>query len=250
MSAVVLALLAGAVVGLALGGMGGGGSVLAVPALVYLLGFSPVEATTAGLVIVAITTATSLYAHGRDGNVRWRAGLLFAAAGLLPAVLGGLLAARLPDALLTAAFAVLAAAAAAGMLRTRDEARATGGTNTARAIGAGAGLGAVTGLLGVGGGFLGVPALVRVVGLPMRAAVGTSLLVITLTSTASLAARGGTLSALDWTVVGPFTAAAVLGAWDGRRLATRVSGRTLQRVFGTALLAVAALMLVDAFVLR
>ncbi|RWZ72415.1 sulfite exporter TauE/SafE family protein, partial [Streptomyces albidoflavus] len=112
------------------------------------------------------------------------------------------------------------------------------------------GLGAVTGLLGVGGGFLGVPALVRVVGLPMRAAVGTSLLVITLTSTASLAARGGTLSALDWTVVGPFTAAAVLGAWDGRRLAARVSGRTLQRVFGTALLAVAALMLVDAFVLR
>lgn len=212
MSAVVLALLAGAVVGLALGGMGGGGSVLAVPALVYLLGFSPVEATTASLVIVAITTATSLYAHGRDGNVRWRAGLLFGAAGLLPAVLGGLLAARLPDALLTAAFSVLATVAAAGMLRARDEAPATGGTNTARAAGAGAGLGAVTGLLGVGGGFLGVPALVRVVGLPMRAAVGTSLLVITLTSTASLAARGGTLSALDWTVVGPFTAAAVLGA--------------------------------------
>ncbi|RWZ73704.1 sulfite exporter TauE/SafE family protein, partial [Streptomyces albidoflavus] len=149
MSAVVLALLAGAVVGLALGGMGGGGSVLAVPALVYLLGFSPVEATTASLVIVAITTATSLYAHGRDGNVRWRAGLLFGAAGLLPAVLGGLLAARLPDALLTAAFSVLATVAAAGMLRARDEAPATGGTNTARAAGAGAGLGAVTGLLGV-----------------------------------------------------------------------------------------------------
>ncbi|MEU7372591.1 sulfite exporter TauE/SafE family protein [Streptomyces albidoflavus] len=250
MSAVVLALLAGAVVGLALGGMGGGGSVLAVPALVYLLGFSPAEATTASLVIVAITTATSLYAHGRDGNVRWRAGLLFAAAGLLPAVLGGLLAARLPEALLTAAFSVLAAVAAAGMLRARDEAPAADGPSTVRAAGAGAGLGAVTGLLGVGGGFLGVPALVRVAGLPMRAAVGTSLLVITLTSTASLAVRGGTLSALDWTVVGPFTAAAVLGAWDGRRLAARISGRALQRVFGTALLAVAALMLVDAFVLR
>ncbi|MET7511254.1 sulfite exporter TauE/SafE family protein [Streptomyces albidoflavus] len=250
MSAVVLALLAGAVVGLALGGMGGGGSVLAVPALVYLLGFSPAEATTASLVIVAITTATSLYAHGRDGNVRWRAGLLFAAAGLLPAVLGGLLAARLPEALLTAAFSVLAAVAAAGMLRARDEAPAAGGPSTVRAAGAGAGLGAVTGLLGVGGGFLGVPALVRVAGLPMRAAVGTSLLVIALTSTASLAARGGTLSALDWAVVGPFTAAAVLGAWDGRRLAARISGRALQRVFGTALLAVAALMLVDAFVLR
>lgn len=250
MSAVVLALLAGAVVGLALGGMGAAAPSWPSRPWSTCSASPPWRPPPLGLVIVAITTATSLYAHGRDGNVRWRAGLLFAAAGLLPAVLGGLLAARLPDALLTAAFAVLAAVAAAGMLRTRDEAPATGGTNTARAIGAGAGLGAVTGLLGVGGGFLGVPALVRVVGLPMRAAVGTSLLVITLTSTASLAARGGTLSALDWTVVGPFTAAAVLGAWDSRRLASRVSGRTLQRVFGTALLAVAALMLVDAFVLR
>ncbi|MFD5028360.1 sulfite exporter TauE/SafE family protein [Streptomyces sp. NPDC058373] len=250
MSPVLLALLAGAVVGLALGGMGGGGSLLAVPALVHLLGFAPVEATTASLVIVAITTATSLAAHGRDGNVRWRPGLLFAATGLLPAALGGLLAARLPAALLTAAFSVLAAVAAAGMLRTRDDTPRTGSTSIARAAGAGAGLGAVTGLLGVGGGFLGVPALVRVVGLPVRAAVGTSLLVIALTSTASLAARGGTLSSLDWAVVGPFTAAAVLGAWDGRRLAARISGRVLQRVFGAVLLTVAALMLLDALVPR
>ncbi|MFD6621339.1 sulfite exporter TauE/SafE family protein [Streptomyces diastaticus] len=250
MSAVVLALLAGAVAGLALGGMGGGGSVLAVPALIHLLGFSPMEATTASLVIVAITTATSLYAHGRDGNVRWRPGLLFAGAGLLPAVAGGLLATRLPEVLLTAAFSVLAAVAAVGMLRARDNAPPAGDPSALRAAGAGAGLGAVTGLLGVGGGFLGVPALVRVVGLPIRAAVGTSLLVISLTSTASLAARGGTLAGLDWSVVGPFTAAAVLGAWDGRRLAARVSGRTVRRVFGVALLAVAALMLVDALVMR
>ncbi|NEA20857.1 TSUP family transporter, partial [Streptomyces halstedii] len=72
MSVLVLALVAGAVVGLALGALGGGGSVLAVPALIYLLGFTPAAATTASLLIVAATTATSLYAHARAGHVRWR----------------------------------------------------------------------------------------------------------------------------------------------------------------------------------
>ena len=70
----VLALVAGAVVGLALGALGGGGSVLAVPALIYLLGFTPVAATTASLIIVTVTSVTALYAHARDGNVRWRTG--------------------------------------------------------------------------------------------------------------------------------------------------------------------------------
>ncbi|OSP38765.1 integral membrane family protein, partial [Streptomyces sp. 13-12-16] len=108
MSALILALLAGAVVGLALGALGGGGSVLAVPALTYLLGFTP-AAATAGLVIVTATSLTALYAHARTGNVRWRAGALFAAAGLLPAA-----AARLPQSVLTAAFAAVAALTAAG----------------------------------------------------------------------------------------------------------------------------------------
>ncbi len=87
MSPLILALVAGAVIGLALGALGGGGSVLTVPALIYLLGFSPVSATTAGLIIVAVTSATALYAHARDGNVAWRTGALFAAAGIVPAVL-------------------------------------------------------------------------------------------------------------------------------------------------------------------
>ncbi|MEU7169571.1 TSUP family transporter, partial [Streptomyces morookaense] len=85
MSALILALAAGAVVGLALGALGGGGSVLAVPALIYLLGFAPGAATTASLLIVTATSATALYAHARAGNVRWKAGALFAAAGLVPA---------------------------------------------------------------------------------------------------------------------------------------------------------------------
>ncbi|MGP9022491.1 sulfite exporter TauE/SafE family protein [Streptomyces sp. BR1] len=248
MSALVLALAAGAVIGLALGALGGGGSVLAVPALIYLLGFTPVAATTASLIIVTTTSATALYAHARDGWVRWRGGGLFAAAGLVPAALGGAVAGRVPDAVLTGAFAVIAGVAAVRMLRPPDASYRPTPAGWRRTVGAGAGLGAVTGVLGVGGGFLAVPALVCVVGLRMRAAVGTSLLVITVNSLAALAARTGTAAGLDWAVVGPFTGAAVLGAWDGKRLATKVSGGTLQRVFAYVLLAVAVFMLVDAVV--
>ncbi|WOI60844.1 sulfite exporter TauE/SafE family protein [Streptomyces fradiae] len=247
MSTLILALAAGAVVGLALGALGGGGSVLAVPALIYLLGFEPVDATTASLVIVTITSLTALYGHARAGNVRWKAGALFAAAGLLPAAAAGAAASRLPQPVLTAAFAVVAGVAAAGMLRpARAEGERTAAVRPARAAGAGAGLGALTGLLGVGGGFLAVPALVTVVSLEMRAAVGTSLLVISANSVAALAVRGAATTGVEWAVVGPFVAAAVLGARDGRRLADKVSGAVLRRVFAFALLAVAAFMLADA----
>jgi uncharacterized membrane protein YfcA len=247
-SALFLALAAGAVIGLALGALGGGGSVLAVPALIYLLGFSPVGATTASLVIVTVTSVTALVAHARDGHVRWRTGLLFAAAGVGPAMLGGALAARVPQAALTAAFALVAGAAAVRMLRSRAAAEGVVTVRPGRAAAAGAGLGAVTGVLGVGGGFLAVPALVGVLGMRMRDAVGTSLLVITVNSIAALATRAGTVEALDWAVVGPFIGAAILGAWDGRRLAVKVSGPSLQRIFALVLLAVAAFMLIDAAV--
>ncbi|GAB7028752.1 sulfite exporter TauE/SafE family protein [Streptomyces sp. NPDC021749] len=246
MSGVILALLAGAVIGLALGALGGGGSVLAVPALIYLLGFTPVAATTASLVIVTVTSATALSAHARDGQVRWRTGLLFAAAGIGPAMLGGALAGRLPAAALAAAFAVVAAVAAIRMLRPRPAPATTAPVRPGRAAAAGAGLGAVTGVLGVGGGFLAVPALVNVLGMRMRAAVGTSLLVITVNSLAALALRAGTASGLNWAAIGPFAGAAVLGAWDGKRLSAKLPGAALQRVFALALLGVAGFMLVDA----
>ncbi|MEV5597453.1 sulfite exporter TauE/SafE family protein [Streptomyces sp. NPDC052496] len=246
MSALILALVAGGAVGLALGALGGGGSVLAVPALIYLLGFTPAAATTASLLIVTATSLTVLYAHARAGHVRWKAGAAFAAAGVLPAALAGAAAARLPQAALTLAFAGVAALAAVMMLRPAAARAGDRGVRPGRAAGAGAGLGALTGLLGVGGGFLAVPALVTVLAFEMQAAVGTSLLVISVNSLASLATRSGAAGSLDWTVVGPFTAAAVLGAWDGKRLAAKVSGPRLQRLFAFALLAVAAFMIVEA----
>lgn len=251
MTALVVACLAGAVVGLALGALGGGGSVLAVPALIYLLHFSPVAATTASLLIVTATSLTALVTHARAGNVRWKAGAAFAAAGLVPAALVGAAAARVPQEVLTAAFAVLAAAVAVTMLRPRaapDE-KAEEEQRAARPVPAavtGAGLGGMTGLLGVGGGFLVVPALVNVLGFRMRAAIGTSLLVIAVNSLAALSGRGDTFGSLDWAVVAPFTGAAILGAWYGKRLAAKVSGTALKKTFGVVLLVVAAFMLVDA----
>ncbi len=89
MTPLILALFAGAVAGVSLGALGAGGSILTVPALIYLLGFTPAAATTASLVVVIVTSATALVSHARTGAVRWRAGLLFAAAGLLPAAAAG-----------------------------------------------------------------------------------------------------------------------------------------------------------------
>ena len=144
MSALILALICGAVVGIALGALGGGGSVLAVPALIYLLGFTPIAATTASLIIITATSLTALYAHARTGNVRWRAGALFAAAGLLPAAAAGAAASRLPQPVLIATFAAIAALAAVKMLRPSQ---ANTGQATvvqpAKAAGTGAGLGLV-----------------------------------------------------------------------------------------------------------
>ncbi|MFD7395730.1 sulfite exporter TauE/SafE family protein [Streptomyces virginiae] len=247
MTAFVLALLAGGLVGLALGSLGAGGSILAVPALIYLLGFSPTEAATAGLIIVIATSLTALLAHARAGTVHWRAGLLFAAAGLPPAAAAALLSTHIPSAVLTLAFAALAVLAGLRMLRRRTPSESAT-ASAPRAAGAGAALGAVTGFLGVGGGFLAVPALVAALAVPMSAAVGTSLLVIVANALVALAARASTEVSLDWALIMPFVATAVLGAWDGKRLSRKVSPATLQRAFGTLLLAVAVTMGIGALV--
>ncbi|MFC5184553.1 sulfite exporter TauE/SafE family protein [Actinomadura harenae] len=264
MITLILALGCGAAAGLVLGALGAGGSMLTVPALVYLLGFTPSEATTASLVIVAVTSVAALVAHARAGDVRWKAGTLFAVAGIVPAAVAGLAAARLPQSVLTAAFALLAGFAAVRMLRSTratpsppaEESvpaeeptpgeEVTGEAHPGKAAATGAGLGALTGLLGVGGGFLAVPALVTRLAFPMRAAIGTSLLVIAVNAVASLAMRGSVTSSLDWATVVPFAAASILAARDGRRVASRISGRLLQRAFAIMLLAVAGLMLLDA----
>ncbi|HEU5110968.1 MAG TPA: sulfite exporter TauE/SafE family protein [Micromonosporaceae bacterium] len=252
MTVLLFTLAGGAIVGLAVGALGGGGGVLAVPVLIYLLGLSPVDAGTASLIIVLATAIVALARHARAGLVSWRTGAVFASAGLIPAIAASALSPYLPRPVLTGAFAVLAVAAAVAMLSPMAAPPAARGSTvltrhrTSVPVAAGAGLGAVTGLLGVGGGFLTVPTLVTVLSLRMKVAVGTSLLVITITSAAALGTRLLTVGvSLDWPVVAPFIGAAILGAWDGKRLAGRHSGATLQRAFALLLLAIAAFMLVE-----
>ncbi len=242
-----VALTAGAVVGFAMGTLGGGGGVLLVPVLIYLLDMPPMTAATVSLVIVSLTSVTALARHARGGDISWRTGLLFSAAGVPVSAGAAILSPHLPAALLTVSFAVLAGVAAVVMLaNTPAETTVPTRSAPARAMSAGAGLGAVTGLLGVGGGFLAVPTLVTALSLRMREAIGTSLLVIAVNSLAALGTRLATEpTPVNWSVIGPFAATAILAAWDGRRLSTLLSAATLRRGFGVLLAVVSAGMLMD-----
>ncbi|GAA1103474.1 sulfite exporter TauE/SafE family protein [Nocardiopsis metallicus] len=232
---IVLVLGLAVVVGLALGLLGGGGSILMVPLLTYVAGMAPKEAIAASLFIVGVTSLVSAFAHAREGNVRWRTGLVFGAAGMAGAFLGGVAGGYLPGAVLMIAFALMMVATAAAMLRGGRKAPPVGGeTETLplrRVVLDGLAVGAVTGLVGAGGGFLVVPALMLLGGLAMPAAVGTSLLVITMKSFAGLGGYLTTVS-VDWALVSAVTALAVTGSLVGSLLTSRVPEAALRKVFG------------------
>ncbi|HSE08738.1 MAG TPA: sulfite exporter TauE/SafE family protein [Nocardioidaceae bacterium] len=230
-SAIVLAL--SLLVGVSLGVLGGGGSILTVPILVYVAGMEPKEAIAASLFVVGVTSAAGAISHARGGRVRWRTGLLFGTAGLIGAFLGGLLGGHLPGELLLVAFAVMMVATSIAMIRGRkvDESKAHRELPVFRVLLDGLVVGLVTGLVGAGGGFLVVPALALLGGLPMSVAVGTSLLVIAMKSLGGLA---GYLSSvhLDWRLVIAVTVAAVVGSVVGGRVAGRIPEAALRKGFG------------------
>jgi uncharacterized protein len=234
-------------VGVALGLLGGGGSILMVPLLVYVAGMDAKEAIAASLVVVGVTAAVSVVGHARAGRVRWRTGLLFGGAGMVGALGGGWIGGRLPGQLLLAAFALVMVATAVAMLRGRrppDPAKAHTELPVGRVLLDGVVVGLVTGLVGAGGGFLVVPALALLGGLPMGVAVGTSLLVIAMKSFAGLTGYLTTVS-LDWPLVGAVTLAAVVGSLVGGRLVDRIPADTLRRAFGWFVLAMGAFVLVQ-----
>jgi uncharacterized membrane protein YfcA len=235
------------VVGVSLGLLGGGGSILMVPLLVYVAGMDATEAIAASLVVVGITAAVGVIGHARAGRVRWRTGLLFGTAGMAGALAGGFIGGHLPGQLLMIAFALMMVATAVAMLRGRkdvDPIEAHAELPIARVLLHGVVVGLVTGLVGAGGGFLVVPALALLGGLSMGVAVGTSLVVITMKAAAGLTGYLATVS-LDWALVGAITAAAVVGSVLGARLADRIPADALRRPFGWFVLAMGALVLVQ-----
>lgn len=259
---VVLALLMGLVIGVTLGALGGGGSILTVPALVYVLGQDAHGATTASLVVVGATASAGALAHLRRGSVRVREGLVFGALGIAGSVVGSRLSSGIAPAVLLAGFSVVMMGAAAAMLvRSRRPAApayavadgpvADISSSTTRArpgasamVGTASGVGLLTGFFGVGGGFVVVPALVLVMGFDMPEAVATSLLVIAVNSAAALIARAGTAVHVDWAVVGLFAVAAIGASVLGSRLAGVLEPRRIARAFSLLLVVVALYTLV------
>ncbi|TMS53514.1 sulfite exporter TauE/SafE family protein [Mycobacterium sp. DBP42] len=237
--AVALAVL----VGVSLGLLGGGGSILTVPLLAYVAGMEAKQAIATSLVVVGVTSAVSTLSHARAGHVQWRSGLLFGAAGMVGAYLGGLLSYVVAGSVLLIAFTVVMTATGIAMIKGRNACTPTARTMPiAKVLLMGLGVGVVTGAVGAGGGFLVVPALALLGGLPMPVAVGTSLLVITMNSAAGLAGHLSTVP-IDWTIAGAVTAAAVLGSLLGTRLAAHVDPDVVRRGFGWFVLVMASVIL-------
>lgn len=236
----------GLVVGLALGSLGAGGSILTVPALVYLLGQPPAAATTGSLIIVGITSLVGTVPHWRSGNVRLKRGLLFGLVGVVGSVVGARLAAGVAPTVLLSAFSLLMFAVAWLMWRrTRRTASAGEAAEVTRpllVVVTATAVGLLTGFFGVGGGFAVVPALVLALGLPMPAAVGTSLVVIVINSLAALASRMGSGVALDWPVIAGFAVFAAVGSILGQQVSKRLSSRALTLVFVAMLVVVGSYM--------
>jgi uncharacterized protein len=226
-------------IGLSLGLLGGGGSVLTVPVLVYALGFPAKPAIAMSLLIVGVTSLIGAALHWRLGNVCVRTALGFGAVTMAGAFAGAKLAGLLSGTTQLALLAVVMLAAAVSMLRGTGHG-AEGDARSVRArvpllVVVGLGVGTLTGLVGIGGGFLVVPALVLLGRMPMRDAAGTSLLVIAMNAAAGFAGYAGSVP-LDWGILAAFTAIAVIGALAGTMLATRVPQAALKRAFGVFLL--------------
>lgn len=245
----LLVLALSVVIGLSLGVLGGGGSILTVPILVYVAGFEAKEAIAASLFVVGVTSAVSVFSHARGGRVMWRTGLIFGAAGMAGAFVGGLLGGHIPGQILLIAFAVMMVATSVAMLRGRKKksdanAPVKHELPLGRVLLDGAVVGLVTGLVGAGGGFLVVPALALLGGLPMSIAVGTSLVVIAMKSFAGLAGYLTTVQ-LDWGVTLGVTAAAIAGTVIGSKLAGRIPEEALRKAFGWFVLAMGTFVLIQ-----
>ncbi|HSM11180.1 MAG TPA: sulfite exporter TauE/SafE family protein [Lysobacter sp.] len=239
----------GSLVGFSLGLVGGGGSILAVPLMVYVVGVTnPHVAIGTSALAVAANAAVNLLNHARGGNVKWRCAALFATAGVVTAWFGSNVGKSFDGQKLLALFAVLMIVVAGLMLRSRstdgDAGVVLNRGNAPRLLASGGATGLLSGFFGIGGGFLVVPGLMASTRMPILYAVGSSLLAVTVfgLATAVNYARSGLV---DWTLAGVFIAGGVVGGLLGGRLATRLSARkgVLNVVFASLIVVVAVSML-------
>jgi len=239
----ISSLLLSGLIGLSLGIFGGGGSILAVPVLVLVTRLAPAAAVGTSLAIVGTTSLVAGFAHYRRGQVKPNVALLFGLSGVVTAFIGAKLTALVSGSVLMHSFAALMLIVGVGMLFGKRQSAGVEGTGSpprsrlTASVLAGAAVGLITGFLGVGGGFLVVPALTVFGGLDMRKAVGTSLSVIAINSAAGFLGHLDS-SHLDLTLAAPLTAAAVAGALVGERVARHVSANKLRRAFGLVVVAV------------
>lgn len=240
--------LSGGLVGFTLGLVGGGGSILAVPLMVYLVGVkSPHVAIGTSALAVAVNAALGVFNHARHGTVIWRCGIMYALAGVIGAFLGSSAGKAFDGQRLLFLFAIVMIVVGVLMLRRRKNAGVEGATcnrsNAPKVLGYGLGTGAFSGFFGIGGGFLIVPGLVASTDMAMINAVGTSLVAVTafgLTTAANYAFSG----LVDWILAGVFIAGGVLGSLAGTKVAKRLSGAGhLSSIFAALIFLVAAYML-------
>lgn len=251
----LLAIPFGLLIGAVVGTVGGGGAILALPVLVYVLDQGVSPASTASLIVVALAASLGAGVQAASGHLCWRVALSFA----LPAALGayvGTLAneAVAPRALMLAFVPVMLAAAATTYFRGYEADKPKGrdecpSTISVKGMGSGGVVGALTGFFGVGGGFLIVPALTFLLHLSMRRAIATSLAIITLTGLAALASHLAAGSDPDLALTAVLATSAGAGAISGSKLSRRLDPRTLARAFGVVVSLVAVFLLVDVLVL-
>jgi uncharacterized membrane protein YfcA len=240
-----LGLVFAALIGITLGLLGGGGSILTVPVFVYALGFDAKQAIAMSLPVVGATSLVGALGHWRAGNVNLRTAFTFGSIAMAGSFAGARLAALVSGSTQLTLLAVVMLAAAVSMLRSsrrRSAIAAREHPPLALLALVGVGVGVLTGLVGIGGGFLIVPALVVLARVPMTQAVGTSLLVIAMNAGAGFLGYAGQVL-IPWDFVALFTAVAMAGILAGTHLVRFVSQGTLVRAFAVLLLVAGGLML-------
>jgi uncharacterized membrane protein YfcA len=247
MPTLLLSMVLGFGIGGSLGLLGGGGSILTVPAMVYLVGLTPQVAVTTSLAIVGANSALGAFFHRSQGALNWRVAVVFGGSGMIVSYFAAGLSKHFSPSVLMVAFALLMLIVGGLLIRQKpahSEQRWSDELVLWKVLVGGMVVGLLTGILGVGGGFLIVPALVMLVGMPMHQAVGTSLVIIAMNSVAGLLGHLSGMT-LDLSLIVVFIAAGVAGTFAGARLGRRLDAILLRKVFAVFVIGLAVFLLYD-----